>query len=255
MSIEKKLQDLGLSKKEAKVYLALLELNQSSASEVARKAQINRATTYVILDSLAEKALVSTYDEEKTTQYVASEPETLKNLVEEKQAEWRKKEKAVEDLIPSLESIHSTSDEKPTIRFFDGEKALKQSADEFYGSFQKSNETIKIFYSRDRIEETISQELLDYFKKVRLNKKVRSESIYSYSKGKYNDDTGDRIKVDQSKFPISIDLEIYGDKILISTLKEKLSAILIKNQSIADSLKALFKLAQIGAKAEQKKEK
>ncbi|MEX2368898.1 MAG: helix-turn-helix domain-containing protein [Candidatus Paceibacterota bacterium] len=254
MNTEKKLQDLGLSNKEAKVYLALLELNQAPASDIARKAQLNRATTYVILDSLIEKALVSTYDQEKTTQYVASEPETLKSLVKERQIEWKEKEKTAEDLIPSLESIHNVGDEKPTIRFFDGEKGLEQSAEEFYKNFYKGKETVKIFYSRDRIENNISKELLDHLKNSRLRKKVRSETIYNYSKGKYDDDTGDRIKVNDDKFPISIDLEIYSDRVLISTLKEKLSAILIKDTDIADSFKTLFRLAQIGAKVEEEKE-
>ena len=60
MTITKeKLQELGLSEKEARVYLALFELGPSVVSGLAKKAGINRSTTYVILETLAKRGLVS----------------------------------------------------------------------------------------------------------------------------------------------------------------------------------------------------
>ena len=45
MTLDKELQKIGLSEKEAKVYLAALELGQASVQNIARKAEVNRATT------------------------------------------------------------------------------------------------------------------------------------------------------------------------------------------------------------------
>ena len=50
---EKQLKSLGFSEKEARVYLALLELGPSTTTEIARKSKINRTTGYDILESLA----------------------------------------------------------------------------------------------------------------------------------------------------------------------------------------------------------
>ena len=54
-----KLQKFGLSEKEAKIYLALLELGTATVSDIAEKAEINRSNTYVLLNSIAERDLVS----------------------------------------------------------------------------------------------------------------------------------------------------------------------------------------------------
>ena len=61
---EKELQDLGLSEKEAKVYLTALEMGAETAQNIAKKANVNRATTYVQIDSLKAKGfdLVITVD-------------------------------------------------------------------------------------------------------------------------------------------------------------------------------------------------
>ncbi|MBI4087815.1 TrmB family transcriptional regulator, partial [Candidatus Kaiserbacteria bacterium] len=63
----KELEDLGLSEKEARVYLAALELGQNTAERIAKQASVNRSTTYVQLDSLMKMGLISTHEEDKKT--------------------------------------------------------------------------------------------------------------------------------------------------------------------------------------------
>jgi sugar-specific transcriptional regulator TrmB len=54
-----KLLQLGLSEKEAAVYLALLSLGKGTVTSITRKAGINRTTGYDILNALATKGIVS----------------------------------------------------------------------------------------------------------------------------------------------------------------------------------------------------
>jgi sugar-specific transcriptional regulator TrmB len=252
MDIAQNLEKFGLSEKEAKVYVALLELGQSAASEIARQSGIKRATTYVTLDSLIEKGLASSFKQENTKQFVANEPDSLKKIIKARKKEWKEKEKDFDQILPNLKSIQNKDASKPVTRFFEGRKGLAQSAEEFYSQFESGEEPVRLFYSRDKIEEATSEELRSKFRKMRMDKNIESDVIYSYSKGDYTSKkTQNRLKVDSSEFPIPIDLEIYGDQIFISTLEDKLSAILIKNKDIADSFKTLFRLAKIGARTEQ----
>jgi len=46
--LEQQLQKIGLSDKEAKLYLALLSAGPVTAREVAHLAKINRSTTYAL---------------------------------------------------------------------------------------------------------------------------------------------------------------------------------------------------------------
>ena len=66
---EERLAVFGLSAKEAKVYLALLELGPSTMTEVARVANINRTTGYPVLETLAAKGLVYFINEAKIQKY------------------------------------------------------------------------------------------------------------------------------------------------------------------------------------------
>ena len=63
--LTKKLEEIGLNEKEAKVYIAVLELGEGSASEIAKKSEVNRATTYFTLENLMKIGLVSASNEEK----------------------------------------------------------------------------------------------------------------------------------------------------------------------------------------------
>lgn len=56
---EEALKELNLSDKEVKVYLSLLMLGQSTVNDIAKKANLNRVTTYDILKALLERGFVS----------------------------------------------------------------------------------------------------------------------------------------------------------------------------------------------------
>jgi len=255
MDFETKLQEFGLSQKEARVYVTLLELGKSPASDVAEKSEVKRATTYVVLDSLKEMGLISTYEKNGTTQYVASDPSKLGSIIESKKQEWIQKSEELSSLLPELESLHNAEASKPTIRFFEGKDSLLESYEEFLKSDKKKDKSVRFFYSRDKIDKALSKKDLESFVEYRLQENIDSEVIYNKKGGDLDAERkGDRIKVEETKFPIDIDLEIYGDSIFISTLEKPLSAILIKNQKISDSFKTLFRLAQIGAQAENEHE-
>ncbi|MDP2951052.1 MAG: helix-turn-helix domain-containing protein, partial [bacterium] len=74
---KKQLTTVGLSDKQAVVYLALLELGPSTVSEVARKAGINRTTGYDILEMLVSFGLVSPLGKGKVQKYVTENPEKI----------------------------------------------------------------------------------------------------------------------------------------------------------------------------------
>ena len=70
----KELQDLGLSEKEARVYLG-----QTTADKLAKHAKVNRSTTYVQLESLMKVGLMSTHEERKKTVFAPESPELLED--------------------------------------------------------------------------------------------------------------------------------------------------------------------------------
>jgi len=113
--LEKDLQEIGLNEKEAKVYVASLGLGQGSAAEIAKKAGINRATAYFVLESLMKIGLVSASNEEKTQLFVPEDPAQLENILEKQKQEIEQRRSKLKDLIEGLSSINSASVKNPSL--------------------------------------------------------------------------------------------------------------------------------------------
>src|SRR5437868_13388020 len=116
----KELQDMGLSEKEAKVYLAALELGPTTAEKLAIQAKVNRSTTYVQLESLMEKGLMSTYEEGKKTFFAPESPELLRRLLTLKKDEVVARERDLTRFLPDLLRQFEGAGEKPVVRLFPG---------------------------------------------------------------------------------------------------------------------------------------
>ncbi|HWQ99774.1 MAG TPA: helix-turn-helix domain-containing protein [Candidatus Methylomirabilis sp.] len=125
----KQLIAIGLSDKEARVYIAVLELGPSSVQEIALKSDVNRATTYLMLDTLKERGLVSSYDDAKRTVFVAETPKKLVELVEREARNLDEKREKVVIFVPELEAMYRTQRNKPVVRFYEGEEGLRSLRD------------------------------------------------------------------------------------------------------------------------------
>ena len=100
--LEKSIIKLGLSDKESKVYLASLELGPSTAQIISNKSNVNRATTYVVIESLMKMGLMSTYDEGKKTFFIASPPEQLMKYLKNRENEVTEKINTLNDIMSQL---------------------------------------------------------------------------------------------------------------------------------------------------------
>ncbi|MCF7835696.1 MAG: helix-turn-helix domain-containing protein [Candidatus Marinimicrobia bacterium] len=87
-----KLKQLGLSEKEAKVYLASLELGEATVQEIAKQAGVNRPTTYVQIEKLTKMGLMSSVEKEGKKYFNAEEPNQLLKILE-KQKKRNREEK------------------------------------------------------------------------------------------------------------------------------------------------------------------
>lgn len=244
MSLVQELQNIGLSDKEAKVYLAALELGQASVQKIAEKANVNRATTYSVLESLIKKGLCSTFEQEKKVRFIASAPEYLLSLFEVKKKEVEQHESYFRKLLPEIQLIHNQKADKPIVRFFEGQKGLFACMKDFLSSYRENSlEEDRMIYSNDKLDALFSEEDRKIFRSVRLHKEIRSKVIYSSEK-KFLTSTRDgrRLRINDKKYPITCDIGIYGDSIRFSSL-DSMAAVLIKDVEIAKTLKTLFDLA------------
>src|SRR3989344_5601969 len=90
------LEDAGLTKTEAKIYLALLELGPSLAGEITKKSGIHRRSVYDAIERLIEKGLVSYMKTNNRKYFEAVKPDRLLDIL-------REKEENIKSIIPELE--------------------------------------------------------------------------------------------------------------------------------------------------------
>ena len=245
MSLVADLQGIGLSNKEAKVYLASLEIGQASVQNISKKANVNRATTYSILDALIAKGLVSTFEKGKKTFFNATSPDYLSSMFEMRKKEVEEKQKHFQNMLPQLKLIHNQQEDKPVIRFYDGKQGLLTCVEEYItATTGEKDEPIRMIYNKDRLDELFDEDDLAWFRKKRLTRKIKSRVLYnSVKKELRSNHHGTRIKINSKEYPISSDIGIYGDYVRIASLGKRLSSVLIKDKEIAKTMKSIFELA------------
>ena len=118
MSLIKDLEKLNLNKKEAKLYLALLELGEANLQTIADKAKLKRTTVYDVLDSLKEKGLIRLTSRGKRIYYYAENPKVIELVFQEKINK-------LQNILPELLAMANLIEKKPKIQFFEASKVLK----------------------------------------------------------------------------------------------------------------------------------
>lgn len=258
MELAHELQKIGLTDKEARVYLANLGLGQTSVQKIAHKAGVNRATTYVVLESLIKKGLCSTFSQKKKTYYMANDPELLTTLFKIQKKEIDEREKYFESILPQFRMLDSHAADKPTVKFFEGKQGLLNAMDEFVLSFNRAegNGHGYLVYNRDMVDNLFTDQEKQHFRHFRVKHNLPVKSIYTMEKGSMkNTPDGIRIKVSGKDYPFSADIGIHNEAVRFLIFGKKPSGIIIRNPDVAKTLSAVLKLAWEAAEGKAKKGK
>src|SRR3990167_10702610 len=94
------LNELDISGNQAKVYLACLDLGPTTITKIARKAEIERATVYAILEKLNEKGLIGEILKPYSRQVQVESPEKLLVLARQKNRAIEEKEHKFKEILP-----------------------------------------------------------------------------------------------------------------------------------------------------------
>ena len=238
----KELESLGLAEKEAKVYLASLELGKSSVQHIAKKSEVNRATTYVIIETLMKKGLMSSIEENKKVFYYAEPPEKLRLLFEAQEHEIVRKLDYLDKMLPELRALNSLNKNKPIVKYYEGKEGMIAMNEDFYND--KNDAKARMIFSNDLLREILSTEERNRLREKRKKTSVKVDAIINDSMGELTTNEDRRvINVPSTDYPITSDIAIYADKIRIAPQQGALSGILIENKEISNTLKVLFDMA------------
>ncbi len=243
-ALARDLEKLGLTEKEALVYLASLELGPAPVQNIARKAEVNRATTYVMIELLTLKGLMSSFDKGKKTMYTAEKPERLHRIVHHERAAVDEKETTIKKILPDLEAVLAASGERPKVSFYEGEDGLEAMRETM---FESRLEGVEDFVSYDDLRQHLTDESWAKHGERLAKKKIQGRTIYTAEKvATISELTQAHWKfrrIPKEKFPMHGELTVYGNKIAMVALKGKLIGVIIESKEMALMLRSMFDLA------------
>lgn len=238
--MELQLEELGLSKGEVKVYLALFDLKEGTKYSIAKVADVSASKVYEILDKLIKKGLVTSVIKNNVKHFHPANPHKLEEYVKLKKEEVKKEESIVNNLIPLLTSKLAHSEEQTKVEVFEGVNGMRSILSTIEKEFDSKHEWAAMGI-RSGKKETFNN-IVEVFHRNRASKGVVAKMLFtdkntdfykSLQKLKHT-----QIKVLEQFTPAGI--TTYKNKTAIFYYGDKPSFILITNEGIAQSFREFF---------------
>lgn len=231
--IGEQLREVGFSKNESKVYLALLELGSSNVGKIAGKSGVHRTNVYDALEGLKKKGLASYILKENIKFYESVSPENLVNFLKEK-------ENKLNLIIPLLKLRHSTK--KETVRSYEGIQAVRN----IFNNFLNYKSPLFTYGTPREAVRQLGIPFLTQFHKKRAAKKMWMLHIY-------NEDARDRVKhlnklaytgakYLPKEYNTSATTRVCGEEVVITHYTKPPITIQISSKELAEVYKKYFKL-------------
>ena len=244
--MEQVLKELGLTSSEIKVYLALLDLGDSTRGDIVNKSGISGSKIYDILEKLKEKGLISIYDQNQIRHFKPVNPKQILNYIDCKKEEVNKIEQDAKSILPMLLLKFNSTAKEQEVELLNGLKGLEILFREQI-DLLNAGETCYVIGGTKGAEE---EPVVAFFQKIHLlreQKKIKTKMLYNlrqksttekyYSSKKYPHTKTRFIK---HTSPVAID--IYKDRTVIIIFSEAITAIHIKSEDVAQSFKEYFEL-------------
>lgn len=245
-NMEKALQQLGLNKKEVKVYLAGLQWGAQSASVIAKHTKIARPTIYDIFHSLIHKGLASKSNRGAITYFQVLDPQNLIRYIEREQQEkirqLEKQKDSIKEILPELESLENPLSLRPKIKFFEGDAGMREA----YEVSLQTSESIRAYANVEAMHQGLPTFFPEYYKR-RVERGITIRGIFpdnEVSRERKKLDTKEHREsklIDAKKYNFGPEVNIYDNKVLYASWREK-TAILIESEEIADFHKKMYDL-------------
>ncbi len=253
--LTRELTHLGLSEKEAAVYVAALQLGPSPVQEISKHAKVNRATTYVMIETLILRGLISSTQKDKKRIFIAEAPDRLLAIMRLQKKELEEKESELAKVLPKLNALFNRSGEKPEVRYLEGREGLEMLRRHFE---ELQGETVQII-GYDAFTKVMEHETTHKHRQVLKKKRAPIRAILVSTRSRadldpqFQETLGEVFEyrvVHPKDFPFKVEGEvtIRADKIHMFTYAVTPLAVEIRSSVLADALRGMFELAWKAAK-------
>lgn len=242
MDTKESLKHIGLNEKESQIYLSLLELGSSSVLAIAKRSGIKRPTAYVVLQSLVEKGFASRVIKGKKTLYAPQNPNKLIT-----ETELRLKE--LQETVPILETMFRKKRDKPRIKIFEGKDELDRAYDDLFiikgeALFMSTNKLSMEAFPRSYEKQGLIARSSEFRIREILDESQESLEYANKVSGEYHEVRF----IPKKLLPFDVDIGIFGNHTLITSVKNEYFTIDIESKEIAKAFRVIFEMMWLSAK-------
>lgn len=249
MNIQRILENIGLSPKEIKIYLALLALGPATVQEIAKEAHLKRTTTYPFLDELKAKGLIEWGVTKYNRKAKVKEPIQLLRYAKARERKFGRAVLTLEENIKDIEKhfVQDLSDVE--VKYYEGIKECREMLLELLTARREI-----IGYSSWMKYPYIGEEWCHHLEEKIKKKGLKERKIISGTEHNLYH-AKDYIKqsdykqqyffkfIPPRKEFIKVDIYLFNDiKLTLSFKGVKPNGIYIKNKDLVQSDKAVFEV-------------
>lgn len=219
----KTLKMIGMTSREADLYLASLFLGPASIIELSNKVKLSRQMIYIIIPSMLEKGFLKKVTIGKKIKYEAVDPDLLKIRADEIHQK-------VNRLVPELKTKQVVNKAIPLISIYDSPKGMREWYKKFMDEAKKDEKILiwsagKSWYKMDAkfyqkyLDFKDKKEILDY---VIGPDKKESRMLYQKIKSKNR-----KYRYFKKWWAANSEIWIWRNQICYLTLREKATNLIV----------------------------
>ena len=226
----------GFTKKEAQVYLALLELGQGTVTQIAKITDLKRSIIYVVLEGLVKRGYASELPGKKINLFQAIDPGIIV-----KQLQLTVKN--FSEMLPILRTLHNKGKKKPKISYYESKEGI-------LNIYEDMNYITDSFFisSYARIEKCFPGAIEDWIKNYKKGhyKMKGRHMIPNEPKdveiGKQFSKLDQEVKILSDLKNVSMDFTIFGNKMAITSLEDEPFMVVIESEELVKSMRPIFEI-------------
>lgn len=242
--MQKELQQLGYSPNQATVYLALLELGQTTVGPIIKKTSLHRQVVYNTLEGLEKLDLIQATTKNNRQNFVIIDPQKIVENI-------KKQQNLAEDLLPELLAKQKKGQASQEIKIYEGIEGfqtmhynnikntpingeylvLGAGAERWTEIMQKNNLITK--YEKLRLEKNIQIRLLSYEDRRESMNAIKNLFGQGPKNKKFT-------RFLSKEFNSPVGIQVYFDRVELISYVDPIIIVEIKNMSFVKVFKQYF---------------
>lgn len=234
----KTLTNLGLSDKEALVYLTSLSLGSTTILKIAKASELKRPTVYGVVDDLKKLGLMKIDLKGWKQYYTAEDPKHLDKIIEDRRKEFKQS-------LPDLESLYQAEGMDTVMKYYEGLDAIKNMFSDLLEESRPKDEFLIMSNSQKflALDDDFFEKHIHLRAKKGINTKLLlQESEIGHQYQKIQSTMNMEIKFLPKETNLNSSIYVTPSKIIFLQPIAPIIAMVIENKNMIKTLEQIYKL-------------